>query len=84
MTVYVIKDNNEKPIAATTDEGMIAEILFERAMSQNDLDAVDTGLGTFDFSGASVTEGDVKEIREAGMLTEGDILRLEEEGTIIL
>ena len=81
MKTFIVLDGNSRPIAATTDEAIAMDILFNKAMKEG---RVDEDLGTFDFSGDSIHNTDLESMRESMFFTEDELTKLEEEGAILI
>lgn len=81
MKTFIVLDSNSRPIAATTDEAIAFDILFNKALQEG---RVDEDLGTFDFGGDSILDTDFETIRESMFFTEAELTQLEEEGAILI
>ena len=81
MKTFIVLDGNSRPIAATTDEAIAMDILFNKALQEG---RVDEDLGTFDFGGDSILDTDFETIRESMFFTEAELTQLEEEGAILI
>lgn len=81
MKTFIVLDGNSRPIAATTDEAIAMDILFNKALQEG---RVDEDLGTFDFGGDSILDTDFESMRESMFFTEAELTQLEEEGAILI
>ena len=81
MKTFIVLDDNSRPIAATTDEAIAVDILFNKARQEG---RVDEELGTFDFGDNSILDTDFESLRESMFFTEAELTTLEEEGAILI
>jgi hypothetical protein len=81
MKAFIVLNEKAKPIAATTDEAIAMDVLFNLALQEG---RVDEDRGTFDFGDSTILDTDLETLRESMLLTGEEMDQLEEEGAVLI
>lgn len=81
MKVYVVLDEQSRPVAAAMNEAMTMDALFTVALQDG---RIDEERGTFDFSNNSVISTELDTLRESMFFTDAEIDELQDNGIVIV